>query len=66
MKLVASITQLEHLELGGIDLPDERLALLKEFAFLKSMRLVPSSTPFTPETQAKIKQLLTETELQFK
>ncbi len=66
LKLVASITQLEHLELGGINLPDERLALLKDFAFLKSMRLVPSSTPFTPETQAKIKQLLTKTELQFK
>ena len=66
LKLVASITQLEHLELGGINLPDERLALLKDFAFLKSMRLVHSSTPFTPETQAKIKQLLTKTELQFK
>ena len=66
LKLVASITQLEHLELGNLDLPDERLALLKDFAFLKSLRLVPSSTPFTPETQAKIKQLLTKTELQFK
>ena len=66
LKLVAGITQLEHLELGGIHLPDERLTLLKDFAFLKSMRLVPSSTPFTPETQAKIKQLLTKTELQFK
>lgn len=66
LKLVASITQLEHLELGGIALPDERLALLKDFAFLKSMRLVPSGTPLTPDTQAKIKQLLTKTELQFK
>ena len=66
LKVVASITQLEHLELGGINLPDERLALLKDFAFLKSMRLVPSSTPFTLETQAKIKLLLTKTELQFK
>ncbi len=66
LKLVAGITQLEHLELGGINLPDERLASLKDFAFLKSMRLVPSSNPFTPDTQGKIQQLLTKTELQFK
>ncbi len=66
LKLVASITQLEHLEISGIPLPDERLALLKDFTFLKSMRLVPSGAPFTPETQAKVKQLLPKTELQLK
>ncbi len=66
LKLVSSITQLEHLELGGITLPDERLGLMKDFAFLKSMRLVPSGPAFTPETQEKIKQLLTKTEMQFK
>ena len=66
LKLVASITQLEHLELSGIPLPEERLALLKGFTFLKSMRLVPSGAPFTPETQAKVKQLLPKTELQLK
>ena len=47
-------------------MPDERLGLLKDFSFLKSMRLVPSGTPFTPETQAKVKELLAKTELQFK
>ena len=46
--------------------PDERIALLKEFAFLKSMRLVPAKEPFTPETQAKIKALLPKTDIQFK
>ena len=66
LKLVASITQLEQLELSGINLPDERLALLKDFAFLKTLRLVPSGAPFTPETQAKVKQLLPKTELLFK
>lgn len=66
LKLVASITQLEHLELGGINLPDERLGLLQNFAFLKSMRLVPAAAVFTPETQARIKQLLPKVELQFK
>ena len=65
LKVVASMTQLEHLELGGIVLPEERLALLKDFAFLKSMRLAPSA-PFSPEAQAKLKHLLPKTELQFK
>ena len=65
LKLVASITQLEHLELSNLDLADERLVLLKDFGYLKSMRLVPSK-PFTPETQAKIKLLLPKTELQLK
>jgi len=62
---VAGLTQLEHLELK-VPLPDERLPLLKDFAFLKSMRLVPAKDPFTTETQAKIKVLLPKTEIQFK
>ncbi len=66
LKVVAGMTQLEHLELGRIDLPDERLGVLKDFAFLKSMRLVPAAAPFTPETQARIQQLLPKLELQFK
>lgn len=66
LKVVASMTQLEHLELGKIELPDERLKVLKDFAFLKSMRLVPAAAPFTAETQARIQQLLPKLELQFK
>ncbi|MEI8379061.1 MAG: G protein-coupled receptor LGR4 [Planctomycetota bacterium] len=66
LKVVAGITQLEHLELGRIDLPDERLDQLKNFAFLKSMRLVPAAVPFSPETQARIKLLLPKLEIQFK
>ena len=66
LKVVAGMTQLEHLELGKIELPDERLGVLKDFAFLKSMRLVPAAAPFTAETQARIKQLLPKLELQFK
>lgn len=62
---VAGLTQLEHLELKA-PFPDERLPLLKDFAFLKSMRLVPAKDPFTPEAQEKIKALLPKTELQFK
>lgn len=66
LKLVAELTQLEHLELGKIELSDERLPALQGFAFLKSMRIVPGKTPFSPGTEAKIKALLPKTELQFK
>ena len=66
LKVVASMTQLEHLELGKIELPDERLVVLKDFAFLKSMRLVPAAAPFTPENQDRIKQQLPKLEIQFK
>lgn len=66
LKIVASLTQLEHLELGKLPLPDERIVTLKDFTFLKSMRLVPVKEPFSDETQAKIKALLPKTALQFK
>ncbi|MEQ1852604.1 MAG: G protein-coupled receptor LGR4 [Chthoniobacteraceae bacterium] len=66
LRVVASLRQLEQLELGKIDLPDERLAVLKDFAFLKSMRLVPVKEPFTLETQAKIKALLPKVALTFR
>ncbi len=65
LKVVASLTQLDHLELGKVPLPDDRLAVLRDFAFLKSMRLVPVKEPFTPETQAKIKTLLPKVALTF-
>ncbi|MEY4485399.1 MAG: hypothetical protein RL693_2851 [Verrucomicrobiota bacterium] len=66
LKTVAGLTQLEHVELGKVPFPDERLPVLKDFAFLKSMRLVPVKEPFSEETQAKIKALLPKTELTFK
>jgi hypothetical protein len=62
---VASLAQLEHLEFKA-PFPDERLPLLKDFAYLTSMRLVPVKDPFSAETQAKIKALLPKTEIQFK
>jgi hypothetical protein len=45
---------------------DERLAILKPFAFLKSLRLFPAKEPFSVETQAKIRALLPNTKLEFK
>jgi len=66
LKVIAGLTQLEHLELGKLPIPDERIALLKDYAFLKSMRLVPVKEPFNDDTQAKIKALLPTTQIQFK
>ncbi len=66
LKIVSGLTQLDHLELSKIGLPEERLAVLADFAFLKSMRLVPVKVPFSDEVQAKIKALLPKTELTFK
>jgi hypothetical protein len=66
LKVVAGMKQLEQLELGKIELSDARLAFFKDFAFLKSMRLVPVKEPFTTETEAKLKALLPKTTLLFK
>jgi hypothetical protein len=66
LQALAGLTQLTHLEIGKMPLPDERIAALKPFAFLKSMRLVPAKAPFTSEQQAKIKALLPTTKIDFK
>jgi len=65
LQTVAALKQLESLELGKVPLPDERLSVLKDFAHLKSLRLVPAKEPFTTETQARIKALLPKTDLKF-
>ncbi len=66
LKAVAGMKQLEQLELGKIELPDTRLAFFKDFAFLKSLRLVPVKEPFSPDTEARLKTLLPKTALLFK
>ena len=63
---LAGLTQLTHLEIGKMPLPDERIPALKPFAFLKTMRLVPAKAPFTPEQQAKIQAALPQTKIDFK
>jgi len=65
VKLTSSLTQLVHLEFSNIELPDERLPLLKDFAFLKSFRLVNYGKPYTQETRDKIKALLPQVALKF-
>ncbi|MEZ6055614.1 MAG: hypothetical protein R3C01_02810 [Planctomycetaceae bacterium] len=66
LKVIASMKQLEQLELGRIELSDARLEIFKEFAYLKSLRLVPGKVPFTPEIEAKLQQQFPETMLQLK
>ena len=63
---LAGLTQLTHLEIGRMPLPDERIAVLKPFAFLKTMRLVPVKDSFTPDQQAKIQSVLPQTKITFK
>jgi hypothetical protein len=63
LKVVAGMTQLEHLELGKLPITEERLSLIKEFAFLKSMRLVPPNGTYPPEMQAKLQACLPKVDL---
>ncbi|MCX7429794.1 MAG: hypothetical protein NTY17_02105 [Planctomycetia bacterium] len=62
---LAGATQLEELSFGILDLPDERLPQLQAFAFLKSLRIVPTKKPFSAETQAKIEALFPKTSSPF-
>ena len=65
LKVIAGMTQLEQLEIGNLDLPEGRLPLLKDFAFLKAMRLPFPPKGYSPEIQAKVKELLPKVALKF-
>jgi hypothetical protein len=58
LKLAADLTQLQQLEIGGLELPDERVGQLRAFSFLKELKLVRRPQGYPPETQSKIKSLL--------
>jgi hypothetical protein len=62
---VATMTQLEHVEFGSLDLSDARLPLLKKFAFLKSMRLVRGNNPYPQETRDKVQAVLPNVKIAF-
>jgi hypothetical protein len=62
---LASMTQLESLSLGDIDLPDARLPQLQAFAHLKSLTLVRYGKGYPEETQAKVKALLPKVDVKF-
>jgi len=65
LKTIAGLTQLESLELDDVPFPDERLPVLKDFAFLKVLKLVDRKNGYPAETQAKIKALLPKVEVKF-
>ena len=65
LKMVAGMIQLEQLELSKLALPADRLPLLSQFAFLKSLRLVPPSGMYAPEIQEQLKALLPKVEIKF-
>jgi hypothetical protein len=65
LKLAAALTQLEQLEIGGLDLPNARLPQLQAFSFLKTLQLVRRPQGYAPETQAKVKALLPKVEVKF-
>lgn len=62
LQTVAGMKQLEHLELGNLPMTAERVALLKRFAYLKSMRLVP---PYPKELQTSIQEALPKVAIRF-
>ncbi len=65
LKLAADLQQLEQLELGSLELPDERLPQLQQFAHLKELKLIRRPQGYPPETQAKIKALLPKVDVKF-
>ena len=65
LKVLATMTHLESLELGSPLLPDERLPVLQGFAFLKELKLIDRQKGYPDETKTKIKALLPKVEVKF-
>lgn len=66
LRQIAALKHVENLELGGLALPEARLALLKDFTHLKALRVTPSGREkFSPELQEAVKKLLPNTALKF-
>ena len=65
LKTIANLSQLESLELDDVPFPEERLPVLKDFAFLKVLKLVDRKNGYPAEIQAKMKALLPEVEVKF-
>jgi Leucine-rich repeat (LRR) protein len=65
LKLAADLKQLQQIEFGSLELPDERLPQLQAFSFLKELKLIRRPQGYPPETQAKIKGLLPKVDVKF-
>jgi hypothetical protein len=65
IKLLATMKQLESLELGNLPMTEERVAQLKPFTFLKTFRLVQRPQAYPEDLQAKIKAEVPGVDLKF-
>jgi hypothetical protein len=65
LKVLASMKQIESLELGSLALPDERLPIFQAFSHLKELKLIDRMTGYPAETQAKIKGMLPKVAVTF-
>lgn len=66
LKQIATLKSVENLELGSLALSEARLALLKDFAHLKALRVTPPSREkFSPEIQDAVKKALPKAALKF-
>lgn len=65
LKVLATMTQLESLELGNLPLTDERVAQLRGFAFLRELKLINRPTGYPEEQQARVKSLLPKVAVKF-
>ena len=58
LRLVAAMKYLESLELGNLELNEERLPLLKNFAHLKMLRVTNPRKPYDEATRAAVQAAL--------
>jgi Leucine Rich repeat len=65
LKVLATMKQLETLELGSLPLTDERIAQLQGMGFLKELKLIDRKTGYPEAIQAKIKTLLPKVAVKF-
>jgi hypothetical protein len=63
---LSSATQIEELSIGIDEIGDERVGLLRGLGFLKVLNLgMGKKKPLSPELQAKIRELLPKTKVEF-
>jgi hypothetical protein len=65
LKVLATMTQLESLELGSLELSEARLPHLQGFSFLKSITFALRPTGYPAGLQTAIKALLPEVDVKF-
>lgn len=65
LKVLASLKQLEVLELGGLPLGEDRIALFSGFSFLRELRVINRPKGYPEDIQAKLKALLPQVEVKF-